>query len=51
MFLFGGVLPLVWFILSRGTKLVREVEIEEGEWSVYDKGWAEKEEEIVRVLQ
>ena len=33
VFLFGGVLPLTWFILSRGRQLVRDVEIEEGEWA------------------
>jgi nitric oxide reductase subunit B len=32
IFLVGGVLPLVWFILSRDFKLVREVDIKEGEW-------------------
>ncbi|OFV90385.1 MAG: nitric-oxide reductase [Acidobacteria bacterium RIFCSPLOWO2_12_FULL_65_11] len=51
VFLFGGVLPLVWFVLSRGRSLVREVEIEEGEWSVYDKDWAAHEPEIVRISQ
>jgi nitric oxide reductase subunit B len=44
LFVFGGLLPLMWFILSRGTKLQREVEVEEGEWSVYDKDWADGEE-------
>ena len=51
VFLFGGVLPIVWFILSRGRLLVRELEIEEGEWSVYDKDWAAHEEQIVNVLK
>ncbi|MBI4485511.1 MAG: cbb3-type cytochrome c oxidase subunit I [Acidobacteria bacterium] len=51
VFLFGGVLPLVWFVLSRGRRLVREVEIEEGEWTVYDKDWAAHEEEILRALK
>jgi nitric oxide reductase subunit B len=40
VFLFGGVVPLTWFILSRGRRLVREVEVPEGEWTVYDKDWA-----------
>ena len=44
VFLFGGVLPLTWFVLSRGRRLVREVEVEEGEWSVYDTDWAAQEE-------
>lgn len=37
VFLFGGVAPLVWFILSRGRRLVREAATEEGEWTVYDR--------------
>ncbi|MDO8473155.1 MAG: cbb3-type cytochrome c oxidase subunit I [Dehalococcoidia bacterium] len=51
VFLFGGVLPLVWFILSRGRTLVREVEITEDEWDVYGKEWALHEPEIVRLSQ
>jgi len=51
VFLFGGVLPLVYFILSRGPHMVRELEIEEGEWTVYDKDWASHEEEILRALK
>jgi nitric oxide reductase subunit B len=51
IFLFGGVLPLLWFILSRGRVLVRELELEEGEWTVYDKDWAAHEEEIVHALE
>jgi nitric oxide reductase subunit B len=51
VFLFGGVLPLVWFILSRGRVLVRELDLEEGEWTVYDKDWAAHEEEILRALK
>ncbi len=51
VFLFGGVLPLTYFILSRGRRLQREVEIEEDEWSVYNKDWAAHEEEILRALK
>jgi len=51
VFLFGGVLPLVWFILSRGRRLVREVEVEEGEWTVYDKEWAAQEDKILRAIE
>ena len=51
VFLFGGVLPLMWFVLSRGRVLAREVDIEEGEWTVYDKDWASHEEEILRALK
>jgi nitric oxide reductase subunit B len=51
VFLFGGVLPLVWYILSRARLLVRELELEEGEWTVYDKDWTAHEEEILHALK
>jgi len=52
VFLFGGVLPLVYFVLSRGRRLVREVEVEEGEWSIYGtQAWAAQEEEQVRLVE
>lgn len=51
VFLFGGLLPLLWFILSRGPRLVRELDIEEGEWTVYGKDWAAHEEEILSALK
>ncbi len=37
VFLFGGVIPLVWFVLSRGRSLLPESESEQpdGEWAVY----------------
>lgn len=38
IFLFGGVLPLVWFVLSRGRLLVNESKIEE-ELGVYGNEW------------
>lgn len=51
VFLFGGVLPLVWFVLSRARWLVPEVEVGEGEWTVYDKDkakdWAALEEPVL----
>jgi hypothetical protein len=31
--------------------LVRELELEEGEWSVYEKDWATHEEEILNALK
>jgi nitric oxide dismutase len=41
VFIWGGLLPLLWFILSRGTRLRRkEEDVEEGEWSVYEKDWS-----------
>lgn len=51
IFLFGGVLPMVYFVLSRGRLLVREMDIEEDEWTVYEKDWAAHEEEILRALK
>ncbi|MDE2060672.1 MAG: cbb3-type cytochrome c oxidase subunit I, partial [candidate division NC10 bacterium] len=45
VFLFGGVLPLMWFILSRGTRMVREAAVvEEGEWTIYDREKAKERE-------
>jgi nitric oxide reductase subunit B len=41
VFVWGGLLPLMWFILSRGTKMrLKEEEVHEGEWTVYEKDWA-----------
>lgn len=51
LFLFGGVLPLVWFVLSRGRNLVPEADILEGEWTAYDTEWARDEDEIVRAVE
>ncbi len=51
VFLFGGVLPLVWFVLSRGRTLVREVDVEEGEWTIYDKEWAAQEDKILQAIE
>ena len=42
---------MVWFILSRAGQLVHEVEIEENEWSDYEKEWAEHEQEIIRAIE
>ncbi len=47
VFVIGGVVPLIWFILSRGLRLQREVEVEEGEWTVYEKDWAGQEDPIL----
>jgi nitric oxide reductase subunit B len=40
VFIFGGVLPLIWFVLTRGFRLQREVDVAEGEWSVDGNNWA-----------
>jgi len=42
LFIVGGVLPLIWFFLSRAGQLKAETpELEhEGEWTVYEKDWA-----------
>ncbi len=46
LFVVGGVLPLVWFIVSRGRDLNPEADSDAGEWSVYDKdkAWAEHDD-------
>ncbi|MDP7270886.1 MAG: cbb3-type cytochrome c oxidase subunit I, partial [Gammaproteobacteria bacterium] len=45
VFIWGGLLPMMWFILSRGTKLRRkEEEVEQGEWTVYEADWADQKD-------
>ena len=39
VFVLGGLLPLIWFVLSRVIKLQPEQDHEEGEWSVYEGEW------------
>ena len=40
VFIWGGLLPMMWFIISRGTKLRRkEEDVEQGEWTVYENDW------------
>lgn len=46
VFVLGGVLPLMWFILSRGFQLQREVQVAEGEWSVDGNNWAVQETRV-----
>ena len=40
LFLVGGVLPLIWFILKSATQMKAEADSDEGEWTVYEKDWA-----------
>ena len=40
VFTIGGVLPLIWFVLSRGVKLRRVTRTDNGEWSPRADGWA-----------
>jgi len=47
VFVFGGLLPLVWFIFSRGRNLRPEKNIDEGEWTVYETEWAGQEDPIL----
>jgi len=43
VFIWGGLVPMVWFILSRGTKLrLKEEDVAEGEWTVYEQAWSEQ---------
>ncbi len=45
VFIWGGLLPLMWFVLSRGTKLrLKEEDVEEGEWTVYENDWSEQKD-------
>ena len=44
LFVFGGVLPLIWFILSRGFRLQPELPPEEKQWSAYEQQWASQNE-------
>ena len=41
VFIWGGLLPMMWFILSRGGKLrLKEEDVEQGEWTVYEQDWS-----------
>ncbi|MBS2037038.1 cbb3-type cytochrome c oxidase subunit I [bacterium] len=51
LFLFGGVLPLTYFVLSRGRTLVPEGQFSEGEWTAYDTEWARDEDQLVKVIE
>ena len=36
---------MIWFVLSRGTQLrIKEEEVEEGEWTVYENDWSEQKD-------
>jgi nitric oxide reductase subunit B len=56
VFVFGGLLPLIYFILSRGLRLRGEVDVETDEWAAYQKEygneygleWAAQEEPKIR---
>ncbi len=37
IFVVGGLLPLIWFVLSRGARLRRETDVETDEWAAYQK--------------
>ncbi|MEZ5565704.1 MAG: cbb3-type cytochrome c oxidase subunit I [Gammaproteobacteria bacterium] len=42
IFVFGGLLPLIWFILSRGFRMRQEVDVETNEWSDYQKEYGKE---------
>jgi nitric oxide reductase subunit B len=42
VFVLGGLLPLIWFVLSRGLRLQREVDVETNEWSDYQKEYGKE---------
>jgi nitric oxide reductase subunit B len=47
LFIVGGVLPLIWFIVSRARQINHEADSDEGEWTVYEKDWADQDEPIL----
>jgi nitric oxide reductase subunit B len=40
LFIIGGVLPLMWFVVSRARHLKAEAPSDVGEWTEYEKDWA-----------
>jgi nitric oxide reductase subunit B len=40
LFIIGGVLPLMWFVVSRAGQLKAEAPSDVGEWTEYEKDWA-----------
>lgn len=46
VFVLGGLLPLIWFVLSRVIKLQPEQDHEEGEWTVYEGEWGSQKNPI-----
>lgn len=46
VFVFGGLLPLIWFILSRANQLAPETDSDDDEWTLSQKSWANQDEEI-----
>lgn len=56
VFVFGGLLPLIWFILSRAGQLRAETDVESDEWKAYQaeygneygKEWSAEPEPTVK---
>lgn len=42
VFIFGGLLPLMWFVLSRGFRMRKEVDVASDEWSDYQKEYGKE---------
>lgn len=42
VFIFGGLLPLMWFVLSRGFRMRKEVDVGTDEWSDYQKEYGKE---------
>ncbi|MCC6201880.1 MAG: cbb3-type cytochrome c oxidase subunit I [Gammaproteobacteria bacterium] len=42
VFVLGGLLPLIWFVLSRGTRLRQETNVETDEWSQYQQEYGKE---------
>jgi nitric oxide reductase subunit B len=43
VFVLGGLLPLIWFVLSSGFRLQREVDVETDEWAAYQKEYGKEQ--------
>jgi nitric oxide reductase subunit B len=41
-FILGGLLPLIWFVLTRGLRLQREVELDSNEWASYQNEYGKE---------
>ncbi len=42
LFVFGGLLPLIWFVLSRGNRLQPEADVGTDEWAQYQKEYGKE---------
>lgn len=50
VFAVGGAIPIIWFVISRGLRMKKEIKIDDGEWSPNADGWANTSDDIGRTL-